>query len=97
MKPTPIPVEPEDMDDREPVTVPLPRDQVELPSTAPADGGVDDPISVEQRRDEMLSTVLERLSAELEAAEEAGNEEEAARLRIRIERLSQRRDELAEP
>ena len=97
-KPGSIPVEHEETKEREPVAVPLPRHEVELSeAAAPADGGVDDPVPVERRRDEMLSTVLARLNAELEAAEEAGNEEEAARLRIRVERLSQRRDELAEP
>jgi len=90
--------EPEAPDDAEPIAAPLPRDEVELPSpSSPVDGGVADPDSVERRRDEMLGTVLGRLNADLAAAEESGNEEEAERLRIRIERLSQRRDELAEP
>ncbi len=95
---TPALEEPEAPDDAEPIAAPLPRDEVELPSpSSPVDGGVADPDSVERRRDEMLGTVLGRLNADLAAAEESGNEEEAERLRIRIERLSQRRDELAEP
>ncbi len=99
-RPTPaeIPTEPVGTDEQEPIAAPLPRHEVELPEPPSSmDGGVEDPVPVEQRRDEMLGTVLDRLNEDLRAAEEAGDDEEAARLKIRIERLRQRRDELAEP
>jgi hypothetical protein len=97
-KSTPVLEAREAPEDAEPIAAPLPRDEVELPSSSPpVDGGVADAGSIEQRRDAMLGTVLDRLNADLAAAEESGNEEEAERLRIRIERLRQRRDELAEP
>lgn len=86
-------------DDEEPFAAPLPRDEVELPDTpAMPDAGVasDDPASLEEKRDQMLTAVLDRLRRDVSAAEEAGDDERAARLRVRIERLEQRQSELAE-
>jgi hypothetical protein len=45
----------------------------------------------------MMGTVLDQLNEDLRAAEEAGDDERATDLRIRIERLEARRRELAEP
>lgn len=86
--------------DAPPTATPLPRGQVELPSSAQAlDGGVPerDPASTAERRDDMMASVLERLNEDLRAAEEAGDGERAAQLRVRIERLEARRRELTEP
>lgn len=83
----------------EPFAAPLPRDEVQLPEKRSApDAGIesDDPATVEEKRDQMLSVVLDRLSEDLRAAEEAGDEERAAQLKVRIERLEKRRDELRE-
>ena len=44
----------------------------------------------------MLGVVLDRLQGDLRAAQEAGDEERAAQLKIRIDRLEQRRSELSE-
>ncbi len=87
-------------DDASPTAAPLPRDQVELPADVGAtDAGVRDdaPVDVAARRDAMLGTVLDRLREDLQAAEEAGDAEAEARIRVRIERLEARRQELAEP
>jgi DNA-binding ferritin-like protein len=63
------------------------------------DAGVEDdtPADANGRRDAMLTTVLDRLEQDLRAAEEAGDEDRASQLRVRIERLEERRRELAEP
>lgn len=82
----------------EPFVTPLPREEVVLPDRQGAtDAGVasDDPISREEKRDRMLGVVLDRLQDDLRAAQEAGDEERAAQLKIRIERLEQRRSELS--
>jgi|GEM_PF-4817112 len=86
--------------DDAPTTIPPPRDALELPRADPTlDAGVtsDDSSSVSEKQDRMLMTVLDRLRADLETAEAAADEEEARRLKIRIERLEARRRELAEP
>ncbi|MGB5284420.1 MAG: hypothetical protein WBN29_07905 [Polyangiales bacterium] len=83
----------------EPFATPLPREEVLLPEKQrTADAGVasDDPISREEKRDRMLGVVLDRLQDDLRAAQEAGDEEQAAQLKIRIDRLEQRRSELSE-
>ncbi len=86
--------------DAPPTAEPLPRDEVALPPTPGAgDAGVPgdaagDPAA---RREAMLTTVLDRLREDLRAAEDANDEEQAARLRVRIERLEARRQELGEP
>ena len=87
-------------EEREPLAKPLPRDEVLLPEKLAAmDAGVpsDDPSSVDEKRDRMLGVVLDRLHDDLRAAEDAGDEERADRVRVRIERLERRRSELAEP
>jgi hypothetical protein len=84
----------------EPLAQPLPRDQVPLPEKRAAmDAGVasDDPASVDEKRDRMLGVVLDRLKDDLRAAQEAEDDERVERLRVRIERLEQRRSELAQP
>mgnify|MGYP001814838212 CR=1 FL=1 len=86
--------------DAPPTATPLPRGEVELPPSAQAlDGGVPerDPASTAERRDDMMAAVLERLNEDLRAAEEAGDAERAEQLRVRIERLEDRRRELTEP
>jgi len=96
----PAEVEPPPAADAPPTAAPLPREQVELPSSQKApDGGVPerDPAATEERRNDMMGTVLDRLNEDLRAAEEAGDEERANELRIRIERLEARRRELTEP
>jgi len=96
----PAEVEPPPAADSPPTAAPLPREQVELPSSPQApDGGVPerDPASTEERRNDMMGTVLDQLNEDLRAAEEAGDDERATDLRIRIERLEARRRELAEP
>lgn len=87
-------------DEGEPLAKPLPRDEVLLPEKRAAmDAGVpnDDSASIEEKRDRMVGVVLERLHDDLRAAEDAGDEDRAERLMVRIERLEQRRSELAEP
>lgn len=86
-------------EEREPSATPLPREEVVLPEKQKtADAGVptDDPASTEEKRDRMLGVVLDRLQEDLRAAQEAGDEERAAQLKIRIDRLEQRRSELTE-
>ncbi len=83
----------------EPFATPLPREEVLLPEKqGTSDAGVasDDPISRKEKRDRMLGVVLDRLQGDLRAAQEAGDEERAAQLKIRIDRLEQRRSELSE-
>ena len=103
--PEPPPSEPEAVRERpepgaegesEPIATPLPRDEVQLPATGAPDGGVDDddPASIEVKRDRMLGVVLEQLEEDLRAAEEAGDEQRAARIRVRRDRLEQQRNEL---
>ncbi len=94
------PVAPSDEGDGEPLAKPLPRDEVLLPEKQAAmDAGVpnDDSASVEEKRNRMLGVVLDRLRDDLRAAEDAGDGDRAERLKVRIERLEQRRSELAEP
>jgi hypothetical protein len=90
-----------DSPDAPPTAKPLPRDEVALPATAGVfDAGVEDdepPTDANRRRDAMLTTVLDRLEQDLRTAEEAGDEDRASQLRVRIERLEERRRELAEP
>ncbi len=87
-------------DDDEPVAAPLPRDEVVLPEKqGTVDAGVAsvDPASREERRDRMLGVVLDRLHEDLRHAKDAGDEDRAAQLRIRIDRLEERRSALEEP
>ena len=88
--------EPSAEDEGEPFVTPLPRDEIQLPAKAAPDGGVadDDSSSIEEKRDRMLGVVLEQLEEDLRAAEEAGDEQRAARIRVRRDRLEQRRNEL---
>jgi hypothetical protein len=87
-------------DDGEPIAAPLPREEVVLPEKlGTADGGVasGDPASNDERRDQMLGVVLDRLQEDLHQAKDAGDEERAAQLQIRIDRLEARRSALKEP
>jgi hypothetical protein len=54
-------------------------------------------MEVGEKRDQMLTTVLDRLKRDLREARDAGDEEGAAQLEVRIGRLERRRDELAKP
>lgn len=85
--------------DAPPTASPLPREQIELPDARLSDAGValDDGTRRAGRRGQMLTLVLERLRDELATAEEAGDEERATQLRIRIERLERLRTELTGP
>lgn len=99
-KPEAVQVRPEPTSDEgEPLATPLPRAEVELPAKAVPDGGVmdDDPASVEEKRDRMLRVVIEQLDEDLRAAEEAGDEERAARIRVRRDRLKEQRSESTAP
>ncbi|MFW2387424.1 MAG: hypothetical protein ACN4G0_03755 [Polyangiales bacterium] len=83
-------------DEGEPVAVPLPREEVELPAKQASDAGVADadPSTPEERRDRMLGVVLEQLDEDLREAKEAGDEERAARIRVRRDRLKEQRGEI---
>lgn len=83
-------------DEGEPFVTPLPRDEIQLPAKVAADGGVadDDSSSIEEKRDRMLGVVLEQLEEDLRAAEKAGDEQRAARIRVRRDRLQEQRNEL---
>lgn len=108
-EPTPVPSPPEPEavparpmpmpsgdDESEPSAMPLPREDVELPAKQVSDAGVADadPASPEERRDRMLGLVLEQLDEDLREAEEAGDEERAARIRVRRDRLKEQRGEI---
>lgn len=83
-------------DEGEPSAVPLPREDVELPAKQASDAGVvdTDPSTPEERRDRMLGVVLEQLDEDLREAEENGDEERAARIRVRRDRLKEQRGEI---
>ena len=95
-RPEAAPVENEEA----PSAPPLPRDEIELPPTSQqSDAGVpiEDASSTQEKRERMISIVLDRLEQDLRDAEEADDEATAARLRVRIERMKRQRDELASP